>query len=181
MQADWMRNLEPVVPPMLEAGLRVMVYAGEDDYICNWLGNRRWVRAMEWSGQEAFNATMPVPFVVDGATGGDVIESGRLSFVKMSESGHMVPMDQPKNAVTMLQRFITGAPIAGPAWRPSSSSSSSSSSSTTTETKLVLGGGGGGGGEKKQKNEDEEEKEKEVSAAKATKEPRRAMGAAATA
>lgn len=175
MQADWMRNLEPVVPPMLEAGLRVMVYAGEDDYICNWLGNRRWVRAMEWSGQGAFNATMPVPFVVDGVTGGDVVESGRLSFVKMSESGHMVPMDQPKNAVTMLQRFITGAPIAGPAWKPSSSSSSSS---TTTDSKLVLGGGGGGGGGKKQKNEDVEEKEKEVSAAK---EPRRAMSAAATA
>ena len=110
MQGDWMRNLEPVVPPMLEAGLRIMVYAGEDDFICNWLGNHRWVRAMEWSGQAAFNATMPVPFVVDGVTGGDVSESGPLSFVKMSNSGHMVPMDQPKNAVTMLQRFISGKP-----------------------------------------------------------------------
>ena len=42
MMADWMRDLEPVIPPMLEAGVRVMVYAGEDDFICNWAGNRRW-------------------------------------------------------------------------------------------------------------------------------------------
>jgi len=118
MMADWMRNLEPTVPPMLEAGLRVMVYAGEDDFICNWLGNRRWVRAMEWSGREDFVAARAKPFVVDGATGGDVIESGPLSFVKISEAGHMVPMDQPKNAVTMLRRFITGEPIAGETWNP---------------------------------------------------------------
>ena len=87
MMADWMRNLEPTVPPMFEAGLRVMVYAGEDDFICNWLGNRRWVRAMEWSGREDFVAARAKPFVVDGATGGDVIESGPLSLVKISEGG----------------------------------------------------------------------------------------------
>mmetsp|Transcript_30744 Transcript_30744/g.76505 ORF Transcript_30744/g.76505 Transcript_30744/m.76505 type:complete len:546 (+) Transcript_30744:27-1664(+) len=169
MMADWMRNLEPVVPPMLEAGLRVMIYAGEDDFICNWLGNRRWVRAMEWSGQAAFNATLPVPFVVDGVTGGDVIESGLLSFVKMSESGHMVPMDQPKNAVTMLQRFITGVPIAGAPWEtstdtPKTSSSSSSAAKLTLVRPAAAESVEGGDA---------------AAAAAAKKEPRRAMGSAA--
>ena len=109
MMADWMRNLEPTIPPMLEGGLRVMIYAGENDFICNWLGNHRWVKAMEWSGRARFNAAMPQPFVVDGTTAGDVTElEGSLSFVKVSESGHMVPMDQPRNAVEMLRRFING-------------------------------------------------------------------------
>jgi serine carboxypeptidase-like clade 4 len=116
MMADWMRDLEPVIPPMLEAGVRVMVYAGEDDFICNWVGNRRWVRAMRWSGAEAFVATRAEPFVVDGVTGGEVIEAGALAFVKMSQSGHMVPMDQPKNALAMLDRFVRGVPIAGEPW-----------------------------------------------------------------
>ena len=114
MMADWMRNLEPTIPPMLEGGLRVMIYAGENDFICNWLGNHRWVKAMEWSGSARFNAAMPQPFVVDGTTAGDVTElEGSLSFVKVSESGHMVPMDQPRNAVEMLRRFINGEAIAG--------------------------------------------------------------------
>ena len=118
MMADWMRNLEPTIPPMLEGGVRVMIYAGENDFICNWLGNHRWVKAMEWSGKAGFNAAMPTPFVVDGTTGGDVTEDGLLSFVKMSESGHMVPMDQPRNAVEMLRRFISGEAIAGGEWNP---------------------------------------------------------------
>lgn len=118
MMADWMRNLEPTIPPMLEGGVRVMIYAGENDFICNWLGNHRWVKAMEWSGKAGFNAAMPTPFVVDGTTGGDVTEHGLLSFVKMSESGHMVPMDQPRNAVEMLRRFISGEAIAGGEWNP---------------------------------------------------------------
>ena len=122
MMADWMRNLEPTIPPMLEGGLRVMIYAGENDFICNWLGNHRWVKAMEWSGRARFNAAMPQPFVVDGTTAGDVTElEGSLSFVKVSESGNMVPMDQPRNAVEMLRRFINGEAIAGGEWKPPAS------------------------------------------------------------
>jgi serine carboxypeptidase-like clade 4 len=118
MMADWMRDLEPVIPPMLESGLRVLVYAGEDDFICNWLGNKRWVEAMPWSGREAFTEQYPQPFVVDGHTAGDVVESGKLSFLKMSQSGHMVPMDQPANALEMLRRFVAGEPMRGEDWTP---------------------------------------------------------------
>ena len=35
---DWMRNLEVEIPALLEDGIRVLIYAREDDLICNWLG-----------------------------------------------------------------------------------------------------------------------------------------------
>lgn len=38
MQLDWMRNLEAGIPPLLEDGIKLLVYAGEYDLICNWLG-----------------------------------------------------------------------------------------------------------------------------------------------
>jgi serine carboxypeptidase-like clade 4 len=136
MMADWMRDLEPVIPPMLEGGLRVLVYAGEDDFICNWLGNRRWVEAMPWSGREAFAAQYPQPFVVDGHTGGDVIESGKLSFLKMSESGHMVPMDQPANALEMLRRFTAGEPMKGEDWAPGCCGDAAEETAETAGSKL---------------------------------------------
>ena len=116
---DWMHDYETLIPDMIEAGIRVMIYAGEDDFICNWLGNLRWVKAMDWSGRESFNAAHPEPFIIQGAgdgvddiVGGDVREHGGLSFVKISEAGHMVPLDQPRNALTMIQRFVNGEPIA---------------------------------------------------------------------
>jgi|TARA_B110000003_G_scaffold14703_1_gene14405 carboxypeptidase C (cathepsin A) len=119
MMGDWMHDYEILIPDMIEAGIRVMIYAGEDDFICNWLGNLRWVKAMQWNGREAFNAARPEPFIIQGAgdgeddvVGGDVREHGGLSFVKISEAGHMVPMDQPRNALTMIQRFVNNEPIA---------------------------------------------------------------------
>lgn len=33
---DWMKNYDDIIPPMLEDGLRVMIYAGVQDLICNW-------------------------------------------------------------------------------------------------------------------------------------------------
>lgn len=38
MQMDWMRNLELGIPALLEDGVKLLVYAGEYDLICNWLG-----------------------------------------------------------------------------------------------------------------------------------------------
>lgn len=35
---DWMRNLEVGIPALLEDGIHMLIYAGEYDLICNWLG-----------------------------------------------------------------------------------------------------------------------------------------------
>lgn len=38
MMEDWMKNLEVGIPSLLEDGIKLLVYAGEEDLICNWLG-----------------------------------------------------------------------------------------------------------------------------------------------
>ncbi|XP_044505276.1 serine carboxypeptidase-like [Mangifera indica] len=108
MLVDWMRNLEVGIPALLEDGIRVLIYAGEYDLICNWLGNSKWVHAMEWSGQKEFEAAPPLPFAVDGAEAGQMKSHGPLSFLKVHDAGHMVPMDQPKASLHMLRSWIQG-------------------------------------------------------------------------
>ncbi|TKY72654.1 Serine carboxypeptidase 49 [Spatholobus suberectus] len=108
MTQDWMRNLEVGIPALLEDGIKLLVYAGEEDLICNWLGNYRWVHAMEWSGQKAFGTSPTVKFVVDGAEAGSLNSYGPLSFLKVHGAGHMVPMDQPKAALQMLKSWMGG-------------------------------------------------------------------------
>uniref|UniRef100_A0A5B6YKB7 Carboxypeptidase n=1 Tax=Davidia involucrata TaxID=16924 RepID=A0A5B6YKB7_DAVIN len=98
MLVDWMRNL-------LEDGVKLLIYAGEYDLICNWLGNSRWVHAMEWTGQKEFVASPEVPFEVEGSEAGLLKNHGPLSFLKVHDAGHMVPMDQPKAALEMLKRW----------------------------------------------------------------------------
>ncbi|KAI7749863.1 hypothetical protein M8C21_027528, partial [Ambrosia artemisiifolia] len=109
MIMDWMRNLEAGIPHLLEDGIKLLVYAGEYDLICNWLGNSRWVHAMEWSGQKQFGASPDVPFEVDGSEAGLFKTHGPLSFLKVHDAGHMVPMDQPKAALSMLKRWTKGS------------------------------------------------------------------------
>ncbi|KAL0436383.1 UNVERIFIED_CONTAM: Serine carboxypeptidase 3 [Sesamum radiatum] len=108
MVSDWMRNLEVGIPALLEDGIKLLVYAGEYDLICNWLGNSRWVHAMEWSGQKQFVAAPTTPFSVDGVEAGLQKGHGPLTFLKVHNAGHMVPMDQPKASLEMLRRWIQG-------------------------------------------------------------------------
>ncbi|XP_057530574.1 serine carboxypeptidase-like [Amaranthus tricolor] len=108
MLVDWMRNLDVGIPALLEDGIQLLVYAGEYDLICNWLGNSRWVHNMEWSGQKHFAASPEVRFEVDGSGAGILKSYGPLSFLKVHDAGHMVPMDQPKAALDMLRRWTQG-------------------------------------------------------------------------
>ncbi|PIN07301.1 Serine carboxypeptidases (lysosomal cathepsin A) [Handroanthus impetiginosus] len=108
MVTDLMKNLEVGIPALLEDGIKLLVYAGEYDLICNWLGNSRWVHAMEWSGQKAFAAAPTVPFSVEGVEAGLQKGHGPLTFIKVHDAGHMVPMDQPKASLEMLRRWMNG-------------------------------------------------------------------------
>lgn len=41
---------------LLEAGIRVLIYVGKNDWICNYIGNYRMLEKLGWSGQAEFNA-----------------------------------------------------------------------------------------------------------------------------
>merc|ERR1719502_2088035 len=103
---DWMRNYEKHIPSMLENGHSVLIYAGDMDYICNWKGNKAWTKAMKWKGQRQYLAAKDVDWNVGSDVAGKVRHHGGLAFVQVHKAGHMVPMDQPKVALAMLDQFL---------------------------------------------------------------------------
>ena len=90
MMADWGHSFDAVLPEMLASGVRVMIYAGNKDIICNVLGNRRWVDVMEWERSQEWKRAKESEWTVDGTTAGQVTEVGPLSFVTVADAGHMV-------------------------------------------------------------------------------------------
>jgi carboxypeptidase C (cathepsin A) len=90
MLGDWMKNFDPPIPAMLQAGVRVMIYAGAEDFICNWVGNQRWVDSLPWYGKGQWAATTEQEWMVDGESAGTAKAVGPLSFVKVDAAGHMV-------------------------------------------------------------------------------------------
>jgi serine carboxypeptidase-like clade 4 len=106
LDGDWLLNCETYIPDMLKAGIRGLVYAGKEDFICNWYGNRDWVRAMPWFGQDNFNKKAESEWKFNDRVAGHFVSEGPLTFLAVEEAGHMVPMDQPEAALDMISRFI---------------------------------------------------------------------------
>lgn len=113
---DFMKNFHMLIPPMLAAGIDVLIYAGDQDFICNWLGNEKWTLALPWQHKAEFNAATKVPFVVkgkelgvmDGKEVGELRSHSNFHFLRVYQAGHMVPMDQPEAALGMFNKLISG-------------------------------------------------------------------------
>ncbi|OAA78606.1 carboxypeptidase Y [Akanthomyces lecanii RCEF 1005] len=106
---DWMKPIWRVVPDLL-AKIPVLIYAGDADYICNWLGNRAWTKALEWPGKAAFNKAPEQPLKLGGSGKeyGKVTHSGNFNFMQIYAAGHMVPEDQPVSSLDFFNRWIAG-------------------------------------------------------------------------
>lgn len=106
---DWMLPIHRSIPKILEQ-IPVLIYAGDADFICNWLGNRAWTNALEWPGKDAFSKAKVQP--LRSATGkadyGNVKTAKNFAFMQIYQAGHMVPADQPEPAVDMFNRWISG-------------------------------------------------------------------------
>ena len=46
----------------------VLIYAGDCDYICNWLGNKAWTKTLEWEHKGDFNAASDKEWQLEGKT-----------------------------------------------------------------------------------------------------------------
>lgn len=108
MTADMAKPFNAFVAELLDDDVRVLIYAGDADLMCNWYGNDAWTRALQWKGAEGFNAAPVAPFVTtEGTTAGEVRSFNKqLTFLRVYNSGHMVPQDQPAVALDMLNKFL---------------------------------------------------------------------------
>merc|ERR1712223_1053436 len=107
--ADFMKSFHHVIPDMLHDGLEVLLYAGDVDYICNWLGNKKWAKALEWDGKDEFNLAEDKPwYLTTGENMGRIRSHNNFKFLQVYDAGHMVPMDQPQAAVEMLNSWLDG-------------------------------------------------------------------------
>ncbi|RHY94400.1 hypothetical protein DYB35_013977 [Aphanomyces astaci] len=103
---DEERNAVHFVASILARGLRELIYAGDADLICDWKGNDAWTRKLQWSGHDGFNAANVTPFVVNGNVAGTVQAANELAFVRVFNSGHCVPRDQPAVSAALINRFL---------------------------------------------------------------------------
>ncbi|KAH9855497.1 serine carboxypeptidase [Lenzites betulinus] len=100
----WPANM--YLAALLERGVRALVYVGQSDYICNWIGNDRMTLALEWTQQEQFRGQPLVPWLVDGEAAGLTRSGGGLTFATITGAGHFAPFDRPVQSLELVNRWL---------------------------------------------------------------------------
>jgi len=109
--SDWVGNFAIDIPIILAENISVLIYSGTNDWICNYEGGQRWLTAMTWPGQDAYNKAPEIDWTVKGQVAGKSKSAKGLTFLEVYNAGHMVPMNQPANALEMVRLFIDGKPF----------------------------------------------------------------------
>lgn len=108
LTGDFLLTTIDKVAEVAEAGKRVLIYNGDKDFICNWKGGLDWLHEMEWSGKQNFVGQELGQWSVEGSAAGSVKREKNVTFLRVFDAGHMVPMDQSKVALAMLNQFLLG-------------------------------------------------------------------------
>ena len=97
---------------ILNNSVRVALFHGDADYICNWFGGQAVSLQIDYTHSAEFRAAGYAPFVVDGTEYGEVRQFGNFSFMRIYEAGHEVPFYQPLASLVMFSRVLGNVDIA---------------------------------------------------------------------
>ncbi|KAK4575020.1 hypothetical protein LTR86_000870 [Recurvomyces mirabilis] len=106
------RSLIQDLENLLNAGVRVALYYGDADFICNWLGGEALSLQINYTHATEFRAADYAPYIVDGQEYGEVRQYGNFSFLRMYESGHEVPFYQPAASLEFFRRVLGNLVVA---------------------------------------------------------------------
>ncbi|KAI0000718.1 putative carboxypeptidase S1 [Xylariaceae sp. FL0662B] len=91
---------------VVRAGVRVLIWTGDADYVSNWIGTLRVADAAEWPGQEAFGSKTLDPYTLNGVQKGTFKSLENFSFVRVFEAGHNIPFYQPEASLQIFKQIM---------------------------------------------------------------------------
>ncbi|KAG8716775.1 hypothetical protein FRC08_008830, partial [Ceratobasidium sp. 394] len=114
---DWMRNSRPDLEKVVNAGVRVLLLAGDADYICNYVGFESMVDAMQTQFTSLYKQQRWTNWAVAGIVTGLYKNAGTLSYLRVSAAGHEVPAYGNENlaigqaALVYFTQAMQGKPV----------------------------------------------------------------------
>eukprot|EP00978_Attheya_sp_CCMP212_P001813 scaffold3764_cov50-Attheya_sp.AAC.4 len=109
---EWMRGVTSEVEGILQnyPDIRLVFYNGMLDLICDHHGVERWMDRLKWDGHEEFTSAWRHGWtpLYEGPPVVYAKEKHQLSFLKIKNAGHFVPLEQPYIALEMIRRIMHG-------------------------------------------------------------------------
>lgn len=95
-----------LIPGIVEAGVKVLMFAGAEDLICNHVGIENMLDVMEWNGETGFGNATAQNWYVNGTQVGTWTTGRNMSYALVYDSSHMVGFDVPHVTNDMIMRFM---------------------------------------------------------------------------
>lgn len=86
--------------------VKMLIYSGQNDIICNTPGTLKWVEDMRYTGADEFRHTLLTPWKINDQVKGFYKRVGKLQLNTINNGGHLIPMDQGEAALNMLDGFV---------------------------------------------------------------------------
>jgi len=81
-----MRTSRPLLEKVINAGIRTVIYAGDADYICNYMGVEEMVSSLKFTHSSQFASEVPMTlWRIKGITVGLFKNAGSFSYVRIKE------------------------------------------------------------------------------------------------
>ncbi|KAK7994430.1 hypothetical protein PG991_016018 [Apiospora marii] len=102
------RSFLDTLSEVVRTGIQVLLWAGDADYICNWMGGLHVADAVAYPNTTQFNEAGMEPYEVAGVAKGTFKTAGNLSFLRVFEAGHEVPYYQPEASLQVFMQVMQG-------------------------------------------------------------------------
>ncbi|KPM03391.1 Serine carboxypeptidase-like protein [Sarcoptes scabiei] len=96
-------SVKPFIHFLLKRGVRGLIYSGDIDIVCNFIGTEWFVHSLNLSSKSDYS-----PWIFSGQIGGFIKHYENLSFATVRGAGHMVPSDRPGAAQQLFHNFLDG-------------------------------------------------------------------------
>jgi len=91
---------------LLEQGIDILAFCGQDDMNLGYVGHMKYLNAMNWSNIVKFRTSQRKVFYVNGSIAGLFKGYENLNFALINKAGHFATFDQPQNVLGAIDSFI---------------------------------------------------------------------------
>ncbi|KAJ7955274.1 Carboxypeptidase [Quillaja saponaria] len=96
-------SILPVYTKLIKGGLKIWVYSGDTDGRLPVIGTRYWIEALGLPLKSGWHS-----WYHNDQVGGRIVEYEGLTMVTVRGAGHLVPLNKPTEALSLIHSFLTG-------------------------------------------------------------------------
>ncbi|KAJ1327133.1 hypothetical protein BSLG_010480 [Batrachochytrium salamandrivorans] len=92
--------------PEILSQIQVVLFQGDQDIICNWMGLKAMVDTLQWSNGKGLEGAKQTTWTINGKDAGWFSTSRNLTFVLLYNASHMPSVDAPLASLDMINRVV---------------------------------------------------------------------------